>query len=220
MIASFDLPALVSLAHSADAVIAIDCAVGETLVDGTSLLRVYEAGLPLSETTLMRAVHLAASRTFEQDPKFAIRLLVDIAIRALSPAVNDPTTAVQALDHIEDLLRRLGQCRLEAGCARDATGTIRVIFPVPTWEDYLGLSFDEIRHFGAASVQVNRRLRSALVGLSDVIRVEERRVAVRRYLEHLSLGIGRSDLDDQDQAAALQEDRQGLGLSRHSTGPR
>jgi uncharacterized membrane protein len=100
----------------------------------------------------------------------AIRLLVDIAIRALSPAVNDPTTAVQALDQIEDLLRRLGCRQLEAGYALDAAGKIRVIFPVPTWQDYLALAFDEIRQFGAASIQVDRRLRTALIGLTTLSR--------------------------------------------------
>src|SRR5467141_2460896 len=92
-----------------------------------------------------------------------IRLLVDIAIKALSPAINDPTTAVQAIDQIEDLLRRLGGHDLDAGYARDADGDLRLIFPMPTWEDYLVLAFDEIRHYGSDSVQVMRRLRSALV---------------------------------------------------------
>ena len=195
-------------------VVSIECGVGETLVEDTVLLRVHGAAQKLPERALMRAVHLATSRTFEQDPKYAIRLLVDIAIRALSPAVNDPTTAVQALDQIEDLLRRLGRRQLDAGYARDATGTIRVTFPVPTWEDYLALSFDEIRQFGATSVQVVRRMRAALVGLGDTIVVKERRDAVLRYLDHLNRGVGRSGFDDQDQAAALLQDRQGLGLSR------
>jgi uncharacterized membrane protein len=214
VIAAFDLPALVRLAQSADAVVAIEGGVGETLVEDAVLLRVHGAARKLPERSLMRTIRLASSRTFEQDPKYAIRLLVDIAIRALSPAVNDPTTAVQALDQIEDLLRRLGRRQLDAGCARDATGTVRVVFPVPTWQDYLALSFDEIRQFGAASIQVGRRLRAALVGLGESIAVEERRAAVRRYLEHLNLGIGRSSFDDQDRAAALQADRQGLGLPR------
>jgi uncharacterized membrane protein len=214
VIAAFDLPALVRLAQSAAAVVAIEGGVGETLVEDAVLLRVHGAVRKLPERSLMRTIRLASSRTFEQDPKYAIRLLVDIAIRALSPAVNDPTTAVQALDQIEDLLRRLGRRQLDAGCARDATGAIRVTFPVPTWEDYLALSFDEIRQFGATSIQVGRRLRAALVGLGESIPVEERRAAVRRYLEHLNLGIGRSSFDDQDRAAALQADRQGLGLPR------
>lgn len=214
VITRFDIDVLVRLAQKANAIVAIECGVGETRVADTVLMRVYGAAQKLSEQALMRAVHLATTRTFEQDPRYAIRLLVDIAIRALSPAVNDPTTAVQALDQIEDLLRRLGRRQLDAGYARDATGKIRLTFPVPTWEDYLALSFDEIRQFGATSVQVVRRLRSALVGLGDAIAMEDRRDAVLRYLEHLNRGINRSAFDDQDQAAALLEDRQGLGMSR------
>ena len=214
VIARFDIATIVRLAQSANAVVSLECGVGETLVEDAVLLRVYGSTQKLPEERLRRAVRLATTRTFEQDPKYAIRLLVDIAIRALSPAVNDPTTAVQALDQIEDLLRRLGRRQLDAGHARDGTGTIRVTFPVPTWQDYLTLSFDEIRQFGATSVQVVRRLRSALVGLGDTIAVQERRDDVLRYLDHLNRGVGRSGFDDQDQAAALLQDRQGLGLSR------
>jgi len=213
-ITRFDLERLVKVAQGADAVVAVECGVGDTVVENAILLRVYGAARKLPEEELTRAIHLATSRSFEQDPKYAIRLLVDIAIRALSPAVNDPTTAVQALDQIEDLLRQLGCRQLQAGHARDTAHKIRVTFPVPTWQDYLSLAFDEIRLFGAASIQVDRRLRAALVGLSETVVVDERRAAVQRYLDHLDLGIGQSSFDDQDRAAALQEDRQGLGLSR------
>lgn len=214
VVARFDIDTLVRLAQGADAVVAIECGVGETVLEDTVLLRAHGTGQKLPERTLRRTIRLATVRTFEQDPKYAIRLLVDIAIRALSPAINDPTTAVQALDQIEDLLRRLGRRQLDAGYARDPSGTVRVTFPVPTWQDYLALSFDEIRQFGATSVQVMRRLRAALVDLSNTIATVGRRDAVLRYLEHLDRGVGRSDFDDQDQVVALQEDRQGLGLSR------
>jgi uncharacterized membrane protein len=220
VIAGFDMKTLVRLAESVNAVVTIECAVGETVMEDAVLLCVHGSTQRLPEPALTRAIRLAASRTFEQDPKYAIRLLVDIAIRALSPAINDPTTAVQALDQIEDLLRRLGRRQLDAGYARDAAGTIRVTFPMPTWEDYLALSFDEIRQFGATSVQVVRRLRSALVGLGETIAAEDRRSAVLRYLEHLNRGVSRSAFDDQDQAAALLEDRQGLGLSRKRREPK
>lgn len=76
---------------------------------------------------MLNGIELGAERTFEQDPKYAIRLLVDIAIKALSPAINDPTTAVQALDQIEDLLLRLGRRRLEIGSFRDQEGKFRVV---------------------------------------------------------------------------------------------
>jgi uncharacterized membrane protein len=103
---------------------------------------------------------------------------------------------------------------LDTGYANDETGAVRVTFPVPTWEDYLALSFDEIRQYGGTSIQVARRLRSALVGLSGTIASDDRRDVVLKYLEHLNRSVGLSTFDDQDRAAALVEDRQGLGLTR------
>ena len=93
-------------------------AVGDTILDGAPLLTVHGASANLPEQELRRAVVLKPERTFAQDPKYPLRLLVDIAIKALSPAINDPTTAVQAIDQIEDLLRRLGRRDLDAGHRR------------------------------------------------------------------------------------------------------
>jgi uncharacterized membrane protein len=213
-IAKLDIDALVRQAQRAGGVIVMMCAVGDSVVEGTLLLNIHGTDSKLPEQGLMRAVHLNRERTFEQDPKYPIRLLVDIAIKALSPAINDPTTAVQTIDQIEDLLRRLGGYDLDAGCARDASGVVRLIVPMPTWEDYLALAFDEIRQYGVTSVQVMRRLRSALVGLTDSLSSAERSEPVRRYLQHLDLVIERSTLDAEDRLTAYQEDRQGLGLSR------
>jgi uncharacterized membrane protein len=213
-IAKFDVEALVSQAQRAKGVIVMSCAVGDTLVDDTKLLQVHGATGRLSKEALLRSVHLSRERTFEQDPKYPIRLLVDIAIKALSAAINDPTTAVQTIDQIEDLLHRLGRCNLDAGYATDGSGAVRLIFPMPTWEDYLTLAFDEIRQYGASSVQVMRRLRAALVGLADSLSSAERVDAVKRYLEHLDQIVAHSTLDAQDRLMAQVEDPQGLGLSR------
>ena len=219
-IARLDIGALVALAREAGGTIAMACAVGDTLVEGKVLLRVHDAGAPLTEDALLRAVRLGRERTFEQDPKYPIRLLVDIAIKALSPAINDPTTAVQTIDQLEDLLRRLGASELDAGYAADESGALRLVFPTPTWEDYLMLAFDEIRQFGSNSVQVMRRMRSALVGLADSLPTEERAQAARLYLEHLDQVIEASLFDVQDRSIARQEDPQGIGLSRRpSTRP-
>ena len=136
-IVRLDIDALVRQAQRADGVIVMTCAVGDTLVEGTPFLQVHGADGKLSENELMRAIRLERERTFEQDPKYPIRLLADIAIKALSPAINDPTTAVQTIDQIEDLLRRLGRLALDAGHAEDANGVLRLVFPMPTWEDYL-----------------------------------------------------------------------------------
>jgi len=146
--------------------------------------------------------------------KNPIRLLVDIAIKALSPAINDPTTAVQTIDQLEDLLRRLGSAELDAGYAVDKNGALRLVFPTPTWEDYLTLAFDEIGHFGSSSVQVMRRMRSALVGFVDSLPSQERVEAVRRYLGRLDRVIEASPLDVEDKRMAREEDPQGIGLSR------
>jgi uncharacterized membrane protein len=213
-VASLNISALVEQARRADAVIVMNCAVGDTLVEGSALLQVHGAKSPLLEKSLMHAIHRGRERTFEQDPKYPIRLLVDIAIKALSPAINDPTTAVQTIDQIEDLLRRLGQLDLDAGYASDAKGVIRLVFPMPTWEDYLTLAFDEIRQYGATSVQVMRRMRAALLGLVESLSSTERIEAVQQYITHLDSVIDHSPLDAQDRQTAHQEDRQGLGLSR------
>jgi uncharacterized membrane protein len=214
-IGSLDVDALINEAERADAVIEVVCGVGDTVLDESVILNVYGAKAPLAESRLVAAIRLTAQRTFEQDPKFPIRLLVDIAIKALSPAINDPTTAVQAIDEIEDLLRRLGRRDLDVGFAADRSGALRLIVPMPTWDDYLRLAFDEIRQYGGGSVQVARRLRAALAGVGEAVAAREARAdSVRRYLKQLDLVIDRSPLDPEDRLVASQEDRQGLGLSR------
>jgi uncharacterized membrane protein len=212
-IQKIDLPGLVALAEREGAVIVMAWAVGDTIIDGMPLLRVHGEGRPVPEQRLRRLVRLGAERTFEQDPKYAIRILVDIAIKALSPAINDPTTAVQALDQVEDLLLRLGRVNLSAGRVRDGRGSLRLVFPVPTWEDFLVLAFDEIRYCGANSIQVMRRLRALLQDLKEHV-PPERRPALQRYLTRVDNGIRRTFEDADDRKDALEEDRQGLGLSR------
>ena len=213
-IAKFDIPAFVRLAEASDAVIVMGCAVGDTVPDGALLMRVYGARGHIPDADLLKALHLAWARTFEQDPKYPLRLLVDTAIMALSPAVNDPTTTVQAMDQIEDLLHRLANCNLDVGYATDAKGNLRFVFPMPTWEDYLSLGFDEIRLFGGDSQQVQRRLHAALNDLVGSSIDAERADQVRAYLAHLNDQLDRSNLDALDRAIARQCDRQGLGVSR------
>jgi len=79
----------------------MSCAVGDTVLEGATIMSVSGSSLKLLQASLSRALELRRGHTFAQDPKYAVRLLVNIAIKALSPAINDPTTAVQALDHIE-----------------------------------------------------------------------------------------------------------------------
>lgn len=213
-----DFDALLQIAVAHNAVVELAASVGDTVVELTPLLQVFGATRPIDEKGLLDAIQLGEQRTFDQDPKYAIRLLVDIGIKALSPAINDPTTATQALDQIGDLLVRLGHRRIEIGNYHDDQGKLRLIVPFPTWEDFLRLAFDEIRHYGADSVQVMRRM-SALV--SDLISVlpEHRRAALVYWQRRLHGTILRSFSDVDEQSTASVEDRQGLGTTRRRSVP-
>jgi uncharacterized membrane protein len=209
----FDVPALIAIARTSSAMIEVAPAVGDTLIDSSTLVTVFHARAPIDERAVRRAIVVGEERTFEQDPKYALRLLVDIAIRALSPAVNDPTTAVQALDQIGDLLLRLARRRLEIGSFCDGEGTLRLVVSFPTWEDFLRLSFDEIQTYGAGSVQVVRRLKALIADLF-VAAPEERRAALASRQARLERAVSRAFTDRDDQLDASVEDRQGLGGSR------
>lgn len=201
---------LVALAAEAGAVAEVAVAIGDSVLEMSPLLRVYGARGPVDERAWRRAIELGEERTFEQDPKYAIRVLVDIAIKALSPAINDPTTAVQALDQIEDLLSRLGRSHLETGHYRDVDGRLRVVMPRAAWEDYLRLGLDEIRFCGAESVQVMRRMMALIKGLLEVL-PEERHAGLRHWEKRLAWTIRRSFEDTEERLDAAVADRQGLG---------
>jgi uncharacterized membrane protein len=212
-IQAINAPALFQMACISGGILEIVSSVGETVVEGTPLVRVHGGRVKINELDLRKTVEMGAERTFEQDPKYAIRLIVDIAIKALSPAINDPTTAVQALDQIEDLLLRLGRRRLEIGAMRDSKGALKVVIPGPTWEDFIILAFDEIRICGSRSVQVMRRMKALA---SDLIAAlpPERHAPLHYYRERLNATIVRSFEDVLEQQEASIEDRQGLGGPR------
>lgn len=213
IVVMYDLDRLVDVAERVNGIIEIRYAPGDTLHDAAAVLRIRGADRAASDAALRSLVETGHERTIEQDPKYAIRLIVDIAIRALSPAVNDPTTAVQALDQIEDLLHRIGVHYLDVGLRTGRNGAVRVIYPTPDWEDYLSLSIDEIRLCGANSIQVMRRLQALLQDLLPVLPAERAR-PVRRYLERVNVSIRRTFADEKDRRNARVADRQGMGLSR------
>jgi uncharacterized membrane protein len=212
---AIDMSALLALAMQTSGRVEVSVSVGDTLITGMPLLRVFGGNQLVKDETWKKSFETGPDRTFEQDPKYALRLLVDIAIKALSPAINDPTTAVQALDQIQDHLLRLGSRRLEIGTVRDSEGVLRLVVPHPTWEDFLRLGFDEIRFCGATSVQVMRRMRALI---SDLIAAlpQERRPALEHHRDRLNSTIARTFADEEEKLEASVEDRQGLGVPRAS----
>ena len=217
VVQAVETDALASMAERAGGVVVMTVAVGDTVLEGMPILHVRGTAAAPPLARLSDAVALGPDRTFEQDPKFALRLLVDVAIKALSPAINDPTTAVQALDQIEDLLLRLGRCDLDVGRVYDAAGHLRFEMPVPSWDDLVVLALDEIRFCGATSVQVMRRTRALLQDLADQV-LPERLAALEYYLVRVDKGIRRDFADADDQRDALEQDRQGLGMAREARG--
>ncbi len=217
VVVALDTDHLVKVACKAGALVQVEYAVGDLVADGLPIARVYGAQKKVAPRDVLRGIILGQERSSLQDAKYPIRLLVDIAIRALSPAINDPTTAVQALNQIDDLLRRLGRCRLDVGRIADSTGVMRLRYPTPTWEDFMDLALLEIMYYGASSVQVMRRLGALLDDLEQTVNPSQQ-AEVRKYQERLHRQIQqefrRTDLREE----AEEIDRQGLGLTRREDG--
>jgi uncharacterized membrane protein len=194
-----DLPRLVRSAEHADVTIELRAVPGETIFEGSVVGVVHGRRDDGLDPEILGALAMGVERTFEQDPAFALRILADIALRALSPAVNDPTTAVQALDGLDSLLRRLGGRELAVGPITDANGNLRVVVYLPSWEEYVGLALDEIISSGLTSLQVGRRLARLLEDVA-ALAPPQRRAAVMRRLTLVRASI------DATQPAGLQAD--------------
>jgi uncharacterized membrane protein len=213
VVTSFDRDALVAAAEQHGAVIELVLAVGEYVRPHREVLRVHGGPVP-DPDALARHVAVATERTIEQDPAFAMRIVVDTAIRALSPAVNDPTTATQALDVLEVLVAELAGRDLQASLARDAGGTVRVVWHSPSWDDVLDLAFDEIRGYGAGALQVARRMRAVLEDLLAVTPAE-RHAGLREHLARLDAAVLTAyPAGSRERELAQVPDRTGLGLAR------
>ena len=159
-----DRPRLVHLATTTDCVIELLPRVGEYVVTGGPVLAVHGVQAP-PDADLISCLHLGRARTLYQDPTFGIRQLVDVATQALSPAINQPTTAVLVIDRLHDLLLRIARLPNPSGVHVDAAGTVRLVEPTYSWDYVLNLAFVEITALGISSPHVTRRLAAALEDL-------------------------------------------------------
>lgn len=209
---AFDLKGLTVLAQRYDCVIELVPEVGQFVAEGDPLFRVYGGSEGPSEKSLRNSVAKGEERTPEQDPLFAFRILVDIASKALSPAINDPTTAVLAIDQIHHLLRDVGKRYLGDGRATDQAGKIRLIYRKPNWEDFVLLAITEIRHYGRDSIQVQRRLRAMLTDLVETLPARRAGILTAE-LALLASSSKRTFQDIADQNLAEAGDLQGIGGS-------
>jgi uncharacterized membrane protein len=212
-IQAIDVRGLVRWASRHHHLLVMQAAIGDSVTNGQQLIAVFgDANPPVHASRQLRGmVAFGVERTFEQDPGFALRIMVDIAVKALSAAINDPTTAVQALDHIANVLRLLGSAPLHASLTfRDSAGTPRLLMPGRTWDDYLTLAVTEIREYGAQSIQVTRRLRALLEDLRASVHPENRS-AVDSEIVKLNATVASGFADSVDEAQAEAPDVQGIG---------
>ena len=210
VVLAFDAKGLALLARRADCLIELVPQVGDFIAAGDPLFRVYQNGKGLAAASLCQYVAVGQERTHEQDPTLAFRIVVDIAAKALSPAINDPTTAVLAIDQIHHLLRRVGRRGLDEGVLQDDSGKIRLVYRTPDWEDFVHLSLTEIRQFGGSSMQIVRRLRFMLENLLETL-PESRTILLRQELSLLQRTAERLFIEPEERALAATGDSQGMG---------
>jgi uncharacterized membrane protein len=152
-----DADRLVGLASAHGCVLRLTVPVGTYLPRDFDLMEVLGGRRP-DPHAIGRSLHSSAARTMYQDPEYGVRQLVDIAIRALSPAINDPTTAVQSLDRLHGVLRAVAGRPDPSGVYVDGEGVVRLLVPAPGWDRLVELAFTEIALFGVGSPQITRKL--------------------------------------------------------------
>jgi uncharacterized membrane protein len=207
---AFDEAGLVDLARRTDCLIELVPQVGDFVTRGDPLFRVHGGGEAIADRWLREAVAIGPERTMDQDPEFAFRIVVDIASKALSPAINDPTTGVLALDQLHRLLGTVARRRLDTGRVTDGSGRLRLAYRTPDWDDFVSLAVTEIRQFGRGSIQIVRRMRAMLENLASM--VPPQRVALlRAELELLDRGVDQDFRDAEDRVRAGSADSLGVG---------
>jgi uncharacterized membrane protein len=210
VILSADIEKLLAESQKANVVVELIPVVGDFVGKDEPLFVLYGNVSNIDENILFSSINFGVERTLEQDPTFAFRIILDIALKALSPAINDPTTAVLAIDQIHSLLRSVGKRNLRTDNITDESGKLRVILRTPNWEDFVNLACTELRRYGADSIQVVRRLRAMIENLMRTL-PEDRHSALQAQLALLDHAIKSIYTLPEELALARATDSQGLG---------
>jgi uncharacterized membrane protein len=218
---------LLQVAVESGAVVRLVPMVGDYVVRGTALAWVWPHGTgrldpgPLA-APVNATVEFGYQRTMLQDAAFGIRQLVDIANKALSPAVNDPYTAVQAVQHISVVALRMVERRLGARLGRDQDGAVRTAVPSPDLAGFLKLATAQIRRFGAGEPGVSRALLRLLTEVGTRADGDARREAVGRHVRLVASDAERMTAQPADFDAVLEDAEAALrtvGAAPYRSGP-
>jgi uncharacterized membrane protein len=210
IVLAVDLKSLIAEAKRLNGVIEFVPRIGDFVAIGEPIFKFYNCGGAIRKRSLQGAVAFGPERTIEQDSTFAFRIIVDIAIKALSKAINDPTTAVLSMDQLHRLLRDVGRRDLGNEQIVDDAGELRVLMRTPKWEDFTQLAFREIRFYGAENLQIARRLRAMIDNLVETL-PESRMPALVQERDLLDQAIDSLYSLPGDAALARIPDVQGIG---------
>ncbi|MEO6398201.1 MAG: DUF2254 domain-containing protein [Tepidiformaceae bacterium] len=188
VITGVDEERIATIASDSASIVELRAMVGDFVREGSTLFVVHGQWNSSDDSGLQASVALGSERIMKQDAAFGFRQLVDIANRALSPGINDPTTAVQSLDHIHELLGLLASRSIPSAC-REVDGQLSVILPRLGWSDYVSLACDEIRRSGHDQIQIQRRLRAMLMDLLQTVAHPSRRQPLTEQLELLDASV-------------------------------
>ena len=177
--------------------IVLRAGVGDTLQPGAPVADLHGGG-EVADPAVLAGLVTGPERTLQQDPLLAFRLLADIGMRALSPTVNDPATAVQVLDTTESLLQPLVSRDLNAADLTGSAGTVQVVLALPSWDDYLRTALDDLIESASQSPMVLLRARALLTTLLNATPLARQPPIAPRLHRTEQLGAGNFALNWHD----------------------
>ncbi len=199
-----DAEALLALAVKEDLIVRLEQRPGNYVVAGCPLAQLW----PGSKMTdgLTEKVHplfiLGHQRTADQDVEFAVNQLVEIAVRALSPGMNDPFTAITCLDHLGSGLCRLASRDMPSPYRHDGQNQLRVIAPADTFPKIMDAAFNQIRQYGRSSAAVTIRLLETIIVVAGFAHRAEDHATLLRHAEMILRGANEELPEDQDRRTA------------------
>jgi uncharacterized membrane protein len=178
---------LMDVAREHETILRLEHGMGDFLIEGAPLLRIASPSSMDDETIkkLNNAFGVSRQRTVEMDAAFGIRQIVDIAMKALSPGINDTTTAVMCIDYLVAILVRLAPRKFAPTHCLDE-GKLRLITREPSFEGLLAQAFDQIRQNGAGNVAIMHRMLDALHTIAGQTTDPGRRRAVDDQLQWIA----------------------------------
>jgi uncharacterized membrane protein len=205
-----DVAGLAQAAAARDCWVELRIAVGEHASPATTVALVHGADpAALTDDDVHAHLMFGSERTLLQDPGFGLRQLVDTSSRALSPAINDPTTGVQALLRVEDLLARIADHPDPTGWYVDAAGVVRVRLVEADFERLATLGLIEILRYGADAPQITRALLAVCRDLATIA-TPERAAFLDQFAERVR-ATAEAELPDTFATLAVEPDRMGFG---------